>query len=69
MWYGLFNLWVYALNNDLYDKDYALEKLDFIKKGFEKLEPQEFSQFNVSFSDELLSTIATARNEVLTTKF
>lgn len=69
VWYGLFNLWVYSLKNDLYDKNYALEKLDFIKKGFEKLEIDELSGFNVSFSDDLISAIETARNEVLTTKY
>lgn len=69
VWYGLFNLWIYALKNGLYDKSYAIEKIDFIKKGFEKLEIEEFSEFNVSFSKELLNTIDTARNEVLSTKY
>ena len=69
VWYGLFNLWVYALENGLYDKEYALEKLGFIRKGFEKLEVEEFSSFKVPFSEELLNTIRTAKNEVLTTKY
>jgi len=69
VWYGLFNLWIYALRNELYDKEYALDKLAFIRKGFEKLDAEELSEFGVQFSAETINAITVAKNEVLKTKY
>ena len=57
VWFGLYNFWHYAFVNKLYTPTYSIERLAFIKKGFELFEPDSiFDYSELELSDDLMQT-------------
>jgi hypothetical protein len=66
VWYALFNLWTYCLNQNLFGQQFAEERISSIKKGFEEQKINEIRNLcGFTFDEVLIEAINDIRQEIL----
>lgn len=66
VWYGLFNLWKFAVEKNVYQQEFAVARIAMIRKGFKQVDLSRISfDLNFSFNRTLVATVNEIRRDVL----
>lgn len=66
VWYGIYKLWSYALENGLYDENRTLDRLTFVGQGFRRLDiAQIAASCNVKINEELNNTVNAMKQDII----
>jgi hypothetical protein len=63
VWFGLFNFWKKALENGIFNRQYALQRIKEIHQGFCKAQPSMLRDYGLA--DDVTETISTMKEQVL----
>lgn len=68
VWYSLFNLWVYARENNLYDQADVKKRIKHIRAGYAEINIRRdiIDAYQLELNDELVQTIENMQEYVLT---
>ncbi|MFD1001678.1 hypothetical protein ACFQ21_20270 [Ohtaekwangia kribbensis] len=66
VWYGLYHFWSYAYQNNLYNEEHAVGRMNFIQAGFRKFDANELiTKYNLKLEHELALCFSEIREEML----
>jgi hypothetical protein len=66
VWFGIWHLWKYALDNNLYDKARVEKRFAFVVNGFATLDLDKISKtYNIAIPDETVDAVLAAKRIVL----
>jgi hypothetical protein len=66
VWFGIYNFWKLCLEENIYDRDFVVKRLEFVRKGFRTLDIHEVARrYDLTLSEETIDTVSAAKNIVL----
>jgi len=66
VWYGLFNLWKFALKEQVYDPGFAKRRVDLIRNGFLQVEINKFGkEIGYDLDETLIETVLAIKEYVI----